>query len=469
MHCKSASCLNSLKLTDKGLHWPDTMDFWAQRARPLQVPNKPALLLRQKTILGWDQESGNMVGTAEHTDGSHRGRAGGGGLAMLLVFGLTLAVFGLLCRALLAGGYVGVDAARMLLGFDAGVGLGLTEVYPVLPYLLGQGIAQAPMLADGAPYYADAFAAAILMAVGYGRLRAAQIGPWMAAVLITALAANPIFLFVATGGSGLALSLLFAYLFARGAGALSRNAYVTGGLLLGLSSAGLVLSTPLGIYLLLVAVPFLLLASRQNVMQGSVNGSYYVAIAVLPVAAVIAASLGFMAAAGDMGAFVRDIAGAPDFFRGEAGGAPWPYLMGASPGAVAGVMLAGLLIAFPVLAFSLSGVFAGLDMLRATALVVVVAMVTGVVTTSLGVLSHPVYLWAFAVPPTLVALERLRHGIGGQTLAVAALVIGIAGGWWLTGLHPTLNLTVWRTEMNGALTDITRVIPGSAEAAPVAQ
>jgi hypothetical protein len=173
-----------------------------------------------------------------------------------------------------------------------------------------------------------------------------------------------------------------------------------------------------------------------------------------------------MALTGDFSTFLQALAGEPKFLRQTAGLEPWPFVMGGSPVAVAGVMFAGLLLTFPILALALSGVFAGANMVRATVLMVAVTMVTGVVTTYLGVLSHPALLWAFAVPPTLVVLGELRHGIASRTLAVLALTAGIAGGWWLMGLHPNLNLTVWRYGVSTTFTELAHGFAQPAEAAP---
>jgi hypothetical protein len=391
----------------------------------------------------------------------------GPGIAWLAVFAISLAVFAVLTQQLLANGYFSAGATRILnqLFSPAGEAGSLGQLYPVMPYLLSRGIAQIPFLAGGAPYYADCLAASVLLGLGFARMRMAGIGFWLSVAMIVAIAANPIFLFVATSGSGLALALLFAYVLAQGVIALASERYLSGGLLVGFASAGLVLSSPLGFYLLLVAAPFLVIASRQQLMA-VMPSQVYVGLAVLPLAVLailIGVNFGFT---GDFSSFLQGLAGTPVFLREGATLEPWPYIMGGSPFAVTVVMLAGLLLAFPALMFTLSGVLAGTNMLRATLMIAVVVMVTGVVTTYLGVLSHPALLWAFAVPPTLVALGELRHGMGGRIFAAFALVAGIAGGWWLMGLHPNLNLTVWRTEMGATFAQAAQGFPQPAEAAP---
>lgn len=391
----------------------------------------------------------------------------GPGVAWLVVFILSFIVFALLTRQLLMSGYFSAGAEHtlaQLYGPSTGAN-SLAGVYPVLPYLLSRGIAMVPFLADAAPYYSDCLAAAVLMGLGFARMRRAGIGFWLATAMIVAIAANPIFLFVATSGSGLALALLFAYIFAMGVMALAQARFLTGGLLVGVASTGLLLSTPLGFYLLLFAAPFLVLASRQHLMA-VMSPSVYVGLAVLPLVVLVILLGSNLALTGDFSSFLQRLAGTPHFVRSGASLEPWPYIMGGSPMAVTIVMLAGLLLAFPALVFTLSGIFAGTKMLRATLLIAAVIMVTGVVTTYLGVLSHPALLWAFAVPPTLVALGELRYGMGGRIFATIALVAGIAGGWWLMGLHPNLNLTVWRSEMGATFAQAAQGFPRPAEAAP---
>jgi hypothetical protein len=228
------------------------------------------------------------------------------------------------------------------------------------------------------------------------------------------------------------------------------------------------LSTSLGFYVLLFAAPVLVLASRQRLMA-VMPSQVYVGLAVLPLIVLAILLIAHFALTGDFSSFLQSVTGTPIFLRGDASLEPWPYMMGGSPMAVTVVMLAGLLLAFPVLGFCLTGIFAGANMLRATLLIAALTMVTGVVTTYLGVLSHPALLWAFAVPPTLVALGELRHGHVGRIFAVIALTAGIAGGWWLMGLHPNLNLTVWRTEMGVTFAQMAQGFPQPAEAAPSQQ
>jgi len=391
----------------------------------------------------------------------------GPGYIWLIVFVVSFALLSLLTRQLLANGFVGVGAAHILSELDAGDGPvdSLGRIYPVLPYLLSRGFAQIPLFASAAPYYADCLAAAVLLALGFARMRRAGIGNWLATAMIVAIAVNPIFLFVATSGGGMALALLFAYLFAEGVIALSLQRFVLGGLVVAVAATGLLLSTPLGFYLVLFAAPLLFLASRQQLMAVMAPATY-VALAVLPLIVLVMLFGAHFALTGDFSSFLQHLTGSPVFSRADASLDPWPYMMGGSPFKVFIVMLMGLLIAFPVLALALSGVFAGANMLRATLLIAAVVMLTGTVTTFLGVLSHPALLWAFAVPPTLVALGQLRTGPAARIAAVLALTAGIAGGWWLMGLHPSLNLTVWRSEMGTTVAQLTQGFPQPAEAAP---
>ena len=399
------------------------------------------------------------------TDTNWDGSREKAGWLWLPVFVVSLVVFAFLTQLLLGSGYSNPSAGRLLDALSAGgPAESLGRVYPVIPYLFSRGFSEFPPIAASAPYFADCLAAAALVALAYARLRASGCRYIMAAVLIIALVANPMFLFAATGGSGLAWALLLAYVFAVGVMALGRERYLRGGLLVGLAYTGVLLSSPLGIYILLISAPILVLASRQQIMS-VFPPSIYVALAVLPLAVLAILVGAHHALTGEMGIFLESMAGNPNLTREGAALEPWPFLMANSPVAVAGVVLAGLFICFPVLALSLSGLFAGANMLRATLIVALVAMITGVVTTWLGVLSHPSLLWAFAIPPTLVALEHVRHGFGGRAMAVFALLLGISGSWWLMGLHPNLNLTVWRAEIGTTFAEAMRGFPPPAEAA----
>jgi hypothetical protein len=391
----------------------------------------------------------------------------GSRVGWLVSFLVALGAFGLLCQQMLANGYVGAETSRAAVALSGSAGAALSEVYPLFPYFLARGLALLPVIGDDALYYADVLAAAVLIGLGYGRLRASGAGVAMAAGLMLLVAANPIFLYAATGGSGLALAVFFAYLGARGMLMAAGEMPWRGIAVAVLALTGVLLSSPLGLYFALMAVPFLLLASRQDFLSGDLSPAYFWTFAAIPLG-VLALLVGVhFALSGSRADLMGSLAGAPQL-GSAAGRPPWPYLMGASPGAVAGVVFAGLIIAFPALALGLTGVFSGLGLLRALLLFLGIAIVTGIVTTSLGVLSHPAYLWAFAVAPTLVVLERVRSGAGGRALAVVALLAGIGGGWWLMGLYPTLNLTLWRTELSAALTSLPDFSGGPAEAAEVA-
>ncbi len=390
------------------------------------------------------------------------------GFLGLGVFAVALAAFALLTSQLLTNGFSDPGASRLLGVLTATSGAAadsLGRVYPVVPYLFSRGLFEVGVFTGAAPYYADCFAAAVLVALGFLRLHATGSGFLFTLALMTVLVANPIFLYAATSGSGLAWALLMTYVFGLGVMALARDQFLRGGLLVGVAYTGILLSSPLGFYILLVAAPFLVFASRQQFMA-AMPGSTYMALAVLPLAVFAILIAAHFALTGEAGLFLQSLTGAPRLWGGSVGLEPWPFMMGNAPVAVAGVVLAGLFLAFPVLMLSLSGVFAGFNMLRATLIMAGVAMVAGVVTTYLGVLSHPAYLWAFAVPPTLIALEQMRSGFGGRILAVIALMAGISGSWWLMGLHPTLNLTVWRAEIGSAFVQMARGFPAPAEAAP---
>ncbi len=391
-----------------------------------------------------------------------------GGFVWILIFVLAFAGFAVFTYTLLGDGFATDSAARMQGLVDLSrtdenfLAENFARIYPVIPFLMGLLFANAPAIADAAPYYVDCFAAALLLGMGFQHLVKAGINPIFAFVMVFLLGINPIFLFVASAGSGVALALVFAYMFAIGVLSLAESASVRGLILISIAYAGMLMTTPLGFYFLVVSVPFLIFISRQRFISEA-PVSFFIVVSFVPVA--VLGSLLFMnwVFIGDVGALFHGLTGGVTSARAEMGLEPWPFLMGGNPLGVAGVMAAGFFLAFPVLALALTGVFAGSIMLRVTLVMAAITMITGAVTTYLGVLSHPAYLWVFAAPITLVVLEELRDGIAGRFLAIIALVVGIAGGWWLLGLHPTLSLTVWRAEVGAHVAEVTGFGLGTPE------
>ncbi|MBN4046437.1 hypothetical protein JYU02_00375 [bacterium AH-315-P15] len=385
-----------------------------------------------------------------------------GGFVWTLIFVAAFAGLAVFTYTMLAEGFATDSAARIqgLVDLTRSEENFLAEnfarIYPVLPFLMGLLFANAPQIADAAPYYVDCFAAALLLGVGFQRLVKAGVNPILAGVMIALLGVNPLFLFVASSGSGVALALVFAYMFAIGTISLAESASVRGLILISFAYAGLLLTTPLGFYFLVVSVPFLFFMSRQRFISEA-PASFFIVVGFVPAA--VLGSLLFMnwVFIGDVAGLLRGLTGGVATARAEMGLEPWPFLMGGNPLGVAGVMAAGFFLAFPVLALALTGFFAGVTMLRATLVMAAITMITGAVTTYLGVLSHPAYLWVFAAPVSLVALEELRDGIAGRILAIVALAVGIVGGWWLLGLHPTLSLNVWRAEIGGRVAQVTTI------------
>ncbi len=385
-----------------------------------------------------------------------------GGFLWMAIFSFSFVALTLITYMLVGEGFGTDGAARLQSYVDLSRGEGdylaenFARIYPLIPFLLGLLFSAVPQVADTAPYYVDSFAAALLLGLGFLRFTKAAINPFLGIVFILLIAANPMFLFVATSGSGIAVALLFVYMFAMGTISLARDASVRGLIMISMAYAGLLLTTPLGFYFLIISVPLLALMSRQKFVTEAPI-SFFIVLGFVPVA--VLASLAFMnwVFVGDLPGLVRSITGGVTAAQAEMGLEPWPFLMGGSPLAMIGVLMAGIFISFPVLALALTGFFAGGHIVRASLMMAAVIILTGLVTTYLGVLSHPAYLWVFAVPLILVALEELSDGVVVRTAAVLALLGGIVGGWWLLGLHPTGDLSYWRAEVGGVVEQVTGI------------
>ena len=385
-----------------------------------------------------------------------------GNILWTAVFVIALAGLAYLTYMLTGDGFGTDGAARvqsyvdLTRGNDDFLVQNFAAIYPIIPFLLGLLFSNMPQIADAAPYYVDVFAAATLLGAGFYRLTRAGAGFMFALIFIVALAANPIFLFVATAGSGIAVALLFVYLFAIGTVELSKTGSVRGLIMISMAYAGLLLTTHLGVYFLVISLPLLaVLSRRQFVAQAPI--SFFIVLGFVPVA--IVASLIFMnwVFVGDIPGLLRALTGGVTTAQAEMGLEPWPFLMGARPIGVIGVMVAGFFFATPMAAMGLTGFFGGSVMARTALLMGLALILTGVVTTYLGVLSHPAYLWVFAVPLSLVVLEEMAGGIMGRVLATLALLGGIAGGWWLLGLHPTGDLNFWRAEIGATVEQVTGI------------
>lgn len=372
----------------------------------------------------------------------------------MLIIVFAFLGFAALTTGLLADGFATDSGARLqalvsLAGDEGSIDpRELALIYPLIPFLLSLAVAKIPFFADAAPYYVDCLAAALLLGLGYRRLILAEVSHILAVLMILAIALNPLFLFVATSGSGIAIALLFTYMFALGAFSLAGAASFRGLALIGLAYAGMLMTTPLGFYFLLASVPFLFFYARGRTEVPGAMVVLLVAVPIVVLGALLAANWFLV---GEVSGFLGSLTGGVVGPRSEMSLEPWPFMMGDSPFGVVVVMAAGFFLAFPILALALTVVFAGGNMMRATLAMAGITVIAGAVTTYLGVLSHPVYLWVFAVPLALLALEELRNGIMGKTLAVVALTFGIGGGWWLLGLHPTLYLNMWRAEVSGGL------------------
>jgi len=385
-----------------------------------------------------------------------------GSLLWLAIFLVAFIGFALLAWTLLGSGF-GTDAAARLQAYvdltrggNDYLAQNFAAIYPVIPYLLSLLFSHAPQVADTAPYFVDAFAAATLLGAGFFRLTKSGTSIVFALIFVILVAANPVFLFVATSGSGIAVALLFVYMFCLGSASLARDASVRGLIMISLAYAGLLLSTSLGLYFFIITVPILALTTRQQMVEQAPL-SFFLVLAFVPLA--IIASMIFMnwVFIGDVSSILRAMTGSMSAARAEMGLEPWPFLMGGRPMSVSVVMLAGLFFAFPLSLLALSGVFAGSIAFRNVLLMGGTLILMGVVTTYLGVLSHPSFLWVFAVPLSLVVLEEMADGWGGRILATLALVGGIAGGWWLLGLHPTGDLNFWRAEIGGTVEQVTGI------------
>lgn len=380
-----------------------------------------------------------------------------GYFAWAVLFAFLFAGLFWLARGLLAGGFATGTATHIQSLVDTGAAA--ESAYPLIPYLVAEWLAKLPLGQAMAPYAVDALAAALLLGVGYQRMVNAGVGAVMALALILAIVLNPIFLFVATSGSGIGLALILVYVFLSAMKRLGEEKAAAPLILLFLSSYLLMLTTPLGFYFLIVASPFLFLAGKQSGRTGVA-----VIATLIPFLAITALLLTSPFLADDPAGLMRQVAGGVAGPRDTRGLEPWAFMMGENLPSAAIVLAAGTFIAFPALALALTGVFAGASSLRLTAILAGIIVITGTVTTYLGVLSHPAFLWVFAVPALLLALQELRGGALRQALAVATLIGGLAGSWWLLGLHPTLSLTVWRDEISGQIAHVTGLGVPAAEA-----
>lgn len=112
-----------------------------------------------------------------------------------IVFASIFAGLVWLIGGLLQGGYATGTATHIQGLVDAGTPM--AGAYPYLPFLLAELIGQMPLAAPLAqsmsPYMADAMAAALLLGLGYQRLVSGGASGPLAAGLILAIAANPIF------------------------------------------------------------------------------------------------------------------------------------------------------------------------------------------------------------------------------------------------------------------------------------
>ncbi len=332
---------------------------------------------------------------------------------------------------------------------DAGRFENLGVMSPQVPVHLLMPFYYIPGLRQGAaPYLFSCLLGALLLALWYGQLARRAVPRWARCVAVLLVAAHPFFLWLATSGSKLIISLFLhfalATLLARIISGLEGRQHILFAFVLVMGF----LTDERFLYVFLLLVPLMPFVMPRRMLLKSPVSFYVVACTPMLFSFLSWAYLNWV--------FYRDawqfLVGQESEFGAALQQAPFTPWLGQYGGqflAPLGVAAATLVLAFP--AILLLAWRNRQD--REFRKILLVCMAIGVGTTTLGTatrtLTHPLETSFVAISYTmaLISLEAHRNTHSRNWALLATLALGLPGGWAVFTWIPTQEQSQWRSAL----------------------
>lgn len=323
-------------------------------------------------------------------------------------------------------------------------------VYPHLPFYLLFPFHYLPALDSGAaPYLASGLVAASLLAWWYRDLARCGYGRGARLACVALLAAHPFFLWAATTGTQMALTLALYYALCISLTQLVRVGTTRSYMILGFVITLCFFADERTVYLLIALLPLFPLLLPRNILQQAPIGAYMIAFTPWALVFLAWAYLNWL--------FLHDpwhfLTALDSTFRGAANDVlylPWLRDYGPRPGKVVLVTLAYGLLAFPLLLPLLWQTRRDRGLQGAAAIAFLLPMLATLLATGDLFLPHPLYMLFLLAAAAMAALPIGAAGPDWRpNILVAALALSTAGGWVVFPWMPTKDMALWRAALAG--------------------